>query len=319
MCCQMKKLASQFNKVHSDRLNNFGCLETKVSQLQSNKDSQDSTIKILMSDNETLMKFKNDYSARLSSAVNELKIMKKNSENKDKKIAALVQKQCDFLGNIEFLERTVESLKNPRDHTWSSLKGELKVQKQNMCDLRRENNNFTDQCNSVKTSITQLRSRLNNDEKHLSEIKTQLSTVKNASFTREHYELLVAKINSVSEAARPSPIVASTRPTDNASNSSTNQRASPTHQDKPTQQAATLRALSQATTSTKTSSVSSSRYNVTTKRQQNEVKNDHASQTNRQNIPVIVQPRDTPPNRSMDRRIKTPRDINTNSSADRYA
>ena len=99
-------------------------------------------------------------------------------------------------------------------------------------------------------------------------------------------------------------IFRTTRPSDNASNFSTNQRASPTHQDKPTQQAATLRALSQATTSTKTSSVSSSRYNVTTKRQQNEFKNDHASQTNRQNIPVIVQPRDTPPNRSMDRRIK---------------
>ena len=58
MCCQMKNIESQLNKVHSERLNGFGCLESKVSQLQSKIDSQDSTIKTLMSDNEKLMKFK---------------------------------------------------------------------------------------------------------------------------------------------------------------------------------------------------------------------------------------------------------------------
>ena len=69
------------------------------------------------------------------------------------------ENQSDIHGKIEYLEHTVEKINSPCDHEVSCLKGELKEYKQKVHEIEDSINNAF-QCNSLKSSVPQLRTRV---------------------------------------------------------------------------------------------------------------------------------------------------------------
>ena len=241
--------------------------------------------------------------------------MKKTNENKDHKIATLIESKRDLSGKIEFIERTVESIKNPRDHTLSSLKGDLKVFKQTVHELKRDTDDFTTQFNSIKSSITQLRKRINTKDKNTGEIKANLASVNSQPCGQEQYEILNAKINSLSENLLISSPIDTSLPNSprrdrgpsnvNFSSRSRQACAADTHQ------------ASGRTHLNKDITSKSSTENNTINRPRpdnHDTQSDGVIQQNNPRIPVIVQVRKQ--NKSLNRKITTSRDTNTYTSAD---
>ena len=313
--CDMKKYSSESKKETSAILIKLKCFDDKFTDLQCKIENQEATITNLMSENKSLEQAKNESTRRLTIIEKDLKIMKKTNENKDHKIATLIESQRDLSGKIEFMERTVESIKNPRDHTLSSLKGDLKLFKQTVHELKRDTDDFTTQFNSIKSSIAQLRTRINTTDKNTSEIKAKLSSVNSQPCAQEQYEILNAKINSLSENMRTaSPIDTSLQngpPRDRASSnvnftSRPNQACSPdTHQ------------ASRRTHPNKDTTSKSSTENNTINRPRpdnHDTQRDELIHQNNSRIPVIVQVRDQ--NKSLNRKMTTSRDNNTYTSAD---
>ena len=103
----------------------------------------------------------------------------------------------DICGKVEYIDRTIDKLNSPRDHELSCLKGELKVYKQKIHDIKEDCSNNASQCISLKTSVTQLRVRIGTFDKHLSDLKGHLLTKVDFDISKEQYNLLHAKINSL--------------------------------------------------------------------------------------------------------------------------
>ena len=124
-----------------------------------------------------------------------MKTVNKKCDKCDNKISSM-KNNIDLNDKLEFLERSVDNIKHPRENELSSVKGEFKVFKQKVHDIKAESENNTFQCNGMKNSITQLRSRLNSLEKNFGEIESNKS---DNSITSEQLEIINAKVNLITE------------------------------------------------------------------------------------------------------------------------
>ena len=196
---EMKTFVQENKKTQSELSNRLSQLELTITDYQCKVDTQNALISELTSENEKLLLKNNEYSSRLDKAENELESLRKGIDKRDQKFSVSQDKQRDIEGRIEFIERNVDYLKNPHDHAISALKGELKVHKQRLNEIKRENDETSMHCNSMKTSLTQLRSRLNNTEKTLSDIKVNKKQSVESQVTKEQFLILQAKLESITE------------------------------------------------------------------------------------------------------------------------
>ena len=154
-------------------------------------------VKVIETQNCTLTKeVKGSYDIHKTTDLS-LKKIEKTIEKSNNKIKSVSENFGDICGKVEYIDRTIDKLNSPRDHEHSCLKGELKVYKQKIHDIKEDCSNNASQCNSLKTSVTQLRVRIGTFDKHLSDLKGNLLTKEEFDFSKEQYNLLHAKINSL--------------------------------------------------------------------------------------------------------------------------
>ena len=196
---ELKSFISENSKKQSEMSCKLKVLEKLILELRRKCDSQSSVITDLTVENEKLMTIKDSFSNRIATVEQSASDMKKRVEKNDQTLSTCIEKQRDIDGKIYFIERSVTTIKKTRDHAISSLKGEMKIHKQKIHDLKRESDDHTEQCNSVKTSITQLRSRLNTIDRGISDVKSNCFNKSNFKLVEENFQTLQAKIDSLTE------------------------------------------------------------------------------------------------------------------------
>ena len=195
-----KDLNSQMqenNKLRTYYENKIHECENSISMCQNKLTSQAETISQLEATNAKLTtdlknccEFQNCLDAGL-------KTLNNNYEKMNQKTILASENQSDIHGKIEYLERTVEKINSPRDHEVSCLKGELKVYKQKVHEIREDSNNNAFQCNSLKSSVTQLRTRVGAIDKCISDVKSSSLNKEDMDNIKEQCNLIQAKLDSL--------------------------------------------------------------------------------------------------------------------------